>query len=251
MAQVELIYDTDCPNIPRARQALLKAFVAAGLSPSWTEWDRKSRESPTYVRRYGSPTILVDGRDVADAGPGDRDSSCRLYRNGSGRFEGAPSVEQIVEAFRTTDRGSLVAIRSSSGWRSSFATLPGIAFAFLPKLACPACWPAYANLLGSVGLGFLIDTAYLFPLTALFLVLAVGALAYRAQTRRGYGPFVVGLGAASAVLVGKFVFDSNTAMYGGIGLLIAASLWNAWPKRKVDSCPKCVRQEPAIERNAP
>ncbi|MGQ0658413.1 MAG: MerC family mercury resistance protein [Chromatiales bacterium] len=132
--------------------------------------------------------------------------------------------------------------------------VPGIAFAFLPKLACPACWPAYAGLLSSVGLGFLLDAAYLIPLTAVFLVLAVGALAFRARTRRGYGPFGVGLAAALVVLVGKFVFDSNTAMYGGIGLLIAASVWNAWPQRKgeVASCPKCVQQEPAIEtKNAP
>jgi hypothetical protein len=127
--------------------------------------------------------------------------------------------------------------------------VPGIAFAFLPKLACPACWPAYAGLLRSVGLGFLLDTAYLFPLTAMFLVLAVGELAFRAQTRRGFGPFAVGLVAAAVVLVGKFAFDSNPAMYGGIGLLVAASLWNAWPKGKnsVGSCPKCVQQEPAIE----
>ena len=108
--------------------------------------------------------------------------------------------------------------------------MPGIAFAFLPKLACPACWPAYAGLLSSVGLGFLLDTTYLFPLTAAFLVLAVGALAFRARTRRGYGPFRVGLAAAAVVLVGKFIFESDAAMYGGIGLLVAASVWNAWPK---------------------
>jgi hypothetical protein len=55
------------------------------------------------------------------------------------------------------------------------------------------------------------------------------------------------------LLVGKFGFDSNTAMYGGIGLLVAASAWNAWPKanNNVGSCPKCVQQGPATEtRNA-
>ena len=38
-----------------------------------------------------------------------------------------------------------------AGWRSSLATLPGIALAFLPKIACPACWPAYAGVLSSLG----------------------------------------------------------------------------------------------------
>lgn len=254
MTSVELIFDADCPNVGRARRALLEGFRLAGLQPSWTEWDRKSPESPAYVRGYSSPTILVEGRDVAGIAPGNGESSCRLYRNGSGPFQGAPSVEQVAEVLRADSGQPPIARRSSSGWRSSLATVPGIAFAFLPKLACPACWPAYAGLLGAVGLGFLLDTPYLFPLTAAFLVLAVGALAFRARTRRGFGPFGVGLAAAVVVLVGKFVFESNAAMYGGIGLLVATSLWNAWPKRKseVGSCPKCVQQEPTMETsNAP
>ncbi len=249
--RVELIYDTGCPNLQRSRQALREAFGLAGLRPEWTEWDRNSPESPAYVRGYGSPTILVDGRDVAGVAANNGESCCRLYRNDSGAFGGAPSVEQVAKALHLDNPSPPGAARSSSGWRSSLAAVPGIAFAFLPKLACPACWPAYAGLLGSVGLGFLLDTAYLFPLTAVFLVLAVGALAFRAPTRRGYAPFGVGLAAAIVVLVGKFFFDSSTAMYGGIGLLVAASLWNAWPQTKGDAgfCPACVQHEPAIETN--
>lgn len=249
MKRVVLIYDTDCPNVQRARKALLEGFGLAGLRPSWTEWDRKSPESPAYVRGYGSPTILVDDRDVAGVAPGDGGSSCRLYHSGSGAFDGAPSAEQVAEALRGDHGQPPVAKHSSSGWRSSLATVPGIASALLPKLACPACWPAYAGLLSSVGLGFLLNTAYLFPLTAAFLVLAVGALAFRARARRGYGPFAVGLTAATVVLVGKFAFDSNAAMYGGIGLLVAASVWNAWPKRNnsIGSCPKCVQRGPMME----
>ncbi len=223
MTHVELIYDTDCPNIQHARRALLEGFNLAGLQPSWTEWDRKSPDSPAYARTYGSPTILVGGRDVGGAAPGDGGSSCRLYRSGSGAFGGAPSAEEVAEVLRGGHAQPLGRTRTSSAWRSSLATIPGIAFAFLPKLACPACWPAYAGLLSSLGLGFLLNTAYLFPLTAAFLVLAVGALAFRARTRRGHGPFGVGLAAAGVVLVGKFVFESNAAMYGGIGLLVAAS----------------------------
>ena len=97
MMRVELIYDTGCPNVQRARKAMLVGFSRAGLQPSWNEWDRKSPESPGYVREYGSPTILVDGRDVAGVAPSNGGSSCRLYRNGSGSFQGAPSAELIAE----------------------------------------------------------------------------------------------------------------------------------------------------------
>lgn len=219
-----------------------KEGVARGLQPGRTptfvdEWDRTSPESPAYARGYGSPTVLVDGRDLVGAVPGDGGSSCRLYHRGFGGFDGAPSAEQVAQVLRVSSAEPSASARSSSGWRSSLATLPGVAVAVLPKLACPACWPAYAGLLSSVGLGFLITTTYLFPLTAAFLILAVGALAFRAQTRREFGPCAAGLVGATLVLVGKFAFDSNVVMYSGIGLLVAASVWNAWPKSNSNAGP--------------
>lgn len=110
--------------------------------------------------------------------------------------------------------------------------MPGVGVAMLPKLACPLCWPAYAGLLSSLGLGFLISTAYLLPLTIGFLILALAALAFRATKRRGYGPFLLGLIAGVCVLVGKFLWESNPMTYGAVGVLVGASLWNAWPRRQ-------------------
>ena len=40
MPTVKLIYDDDCPNVPRARENLLRAFSQEGLAPHWQEWDR-------------------------------------------------------------------------------------------------------------------------------------------------------------------------------------------------------------------
>lgn len=238
---VELIYDRDCPNVLAARANLVKALAASGQEARWTEWDCSAPDSPSHVRGYGSPTILVDNKDVAGSHASEGNPSCRLYRNVAGRFAGMPSVEQITAALDLKYGVPAAAARASAGWRSSLAAVPGIAFALLPKLACPACWPAYAGLLSSVGLGFLLDETYLFPLTAAFLLLAVGALAFRARTRRGYGPFVLGLAATVVVLAGKFAFGSNAAMYGGIAVLVAASVWNAWPVRGKDAgCPACV-----------
>ncbi len=129
----------------------------------------------------------------------------------------------------------------NSRLKQGLLALPSVGFSMLPKLACPACWPAYAGLLSSVGLGFLISTAYLLPLTAAFLFLAVAALVFRANKRRGYGPFVLGLVAGSAVLLGKFAWESKLTMYSALGLLVVASLWNAWPLRDSEAaiCPEC------------
>ena len=123
----------------------------------------------------------------------------------------------------------------SRTWKQGILALPGIGVAMLPKLACPLCWPAYAGLLSSLGLGFLISTTYLLPLTAVFLILALAALAFRASKRHGYGPFFLGIIAAVAVLLGKFLWEANAITYGAVGILVVASLWNAWPRRETSS----------------
>ena len=125
-------------------------------------------------------------------------------------------------------------------WRSFLAMAPGIGVSLLPVGLCPACWPAYAGLLSSLGLGFLGERTYLLPFTILFLIAAVCALYYRARTRWGYGPFVAGLIASVTLYVGKFVLHSNPMLYVGVALLVGASLWNVWPERRSQNtcCPR-------------
>jgi len=236
MPNVELIYDRDCPNVAEARAHLLKAFAGLGQTPRWTEHLIGDPDAPEYARGFGSPTILVDTRDVAGAAPAG-ETCCRLYENEEGGLSRVPPVFRIAAAIAgpTPPRPR----NRVPGWRSTLAVLPGIVVALLPKLACPACWPAYAGLLSALGLSFLMQSTWLLPLTAGFLALAVGGLAFRARKRRGYGPFAVGVVALPIVLLGKFALESNAAMYAGIGLLVVASLWNSWPRRRAQACPAC------------
>ena len=117
------------------------------------------------------------------------------------------------------------------GWLSSLAVLPGIGAALLPVLTCPACWPAYAGLLSALGLNFANYTPYLLPLTIVLLLVAVGALGYHAVSRRQYGPLSMGIAGSVILVAGKFALDRDLIMYGGIALLVAASVWNAWPRK--------------------
>src|SRR5579883_853666 len=137
----------------------------------------------------------------------------------------------------------------SRQWKQYLLTVPGVGVSLLPKLACPACWPAYAGLLSSVGLGFLISSVYLLPLTAAFLLLALVALTFRAKQRHGYGPSLLGVVGAAGVLLGKFVWESNLAMQGAVGLHLGASLWKGGPRRNMSGdpagCPEC---QPAERR---
>lgn len=129
-------------------------------------------------------------------------------------------------------KNTAAVVRERRSWKEVAASLPGVAAALLPKIACPACWPAYAGLLSSLGLEFLFPTRHLFVLTVVFLVVALAALAWSVRRgRAGVGPFLVGLAAAAAILAGKFELDSNPLLYAGVGGLIAASAWVSFRRR--------------------
>jgi len=140
-------------------------------------------------------------------------------------------------------------IREERSWRNPLGALSGATLlTFLTRLLCPVCWPLYAGLMSSMGLGFLLKTTWLLPLTMITLAFVLASLAFRARTRRGYGPFMLGLLGSGALLGGYFVFTSGTAISvwgidGGAPLLVMASIWNGWPRKRkgmeTDECPSC------------
>ncbi len=222
MPEVELIYDLDCPNVTEARTRLLRAFAAAGVAPRWREWDRVDGSSPPYVARCASPSILVNGVDV-DGGSDTAGSACRLYRDAAGRLSGAPSVETVAAALRSAAGGKV-----RPGRPVWLAGGPALAVAMLPKLACPLCWPAYAALLGALGLGFLAEPRWLLPLSLTAFALLLAVLGTGASRRRGgWVPLALGAAAAAAVLYGKFVVDTDMLVYAGAAALAAACIIKA------------------------
>jgi len=122
-------------------------------------------------------------------------------------------------------------------WKETALAVPGVGVSMLPKVICPICSPAYAAVLSSLGLGFLVSTTYLLPVTVACLAVAVSALAFRASSRRGLRPFWTGMIAAGSVVAGKFWLDAATITYTGVGLLVFASVWNVIPRRaNICSC---------------
>lgn len=123
---------------------------------------------------------------------------------------------------------------------SFITTLPGIFIALLPKLVCPACLPMYAGVLSSLGISVSGYSQYYFPLMTVLLLLALWALGFRAKQRHGYYPLILGIFATFIILFAKVIWHSAVILYVGILLLIAASIWNAWPIRKSPmACPAC------------
>jgi hypothetical protein len=56
----------------------------------WQEWEQGDTAAPAHAREYGSPTILVNGRDVTGVGAAVAAFACRA--------DGAPSMETIHAA---------------------------------------------------------------------------------------------------------------------------------------------------------
>ncbi len=226
MAKVEFIYDRDCPNIKSTRSNLLLAFSRLKIPANWIEWERNSEESPDYARKYGSPTILVNGQDLANIQPNDS-NNCRLY-NGSG----TPSVDLLVNVLKN---------QSTSGKRAgilgAFSIGPGVGAAILAKASCPLCYPAIAGFLTSIGAGFLFEGTYFLILMSIFFAFALFGLFHRAKSRRGYYPFFLGFIGVTLASSGKY-FESDIIFYFGIGALLVASVWNLIPAKS--TCSACV-----------
>ena len=194
---VELVYDSDCPNVEVARRNIRQG-LADGPEYELKEWDRSDPNSPPYAALYGSPTVLVDGIDVSGADSETDAKSCRVYQDKSGQLHGAPTPEMIRSA---------VASHSGKNRGVIFAGFAGIAstlgMASIPALTCPACWPAYIGLLGAAGIGYFDFTPYLVPSIVVSVVVALAAIGYQSYNTKSLSILVLGMAGAMLVLGGR------------------------------------------------
>ena len=84
-----------------ARREITAALREEGLPEHWEEWGQVAAADE---QTFGSPTVIVDGRDVVSGEVARRTgsgSSCRVYPEGD-RMLGAPSREMIRKALRSS-----------------------------------------------------------------------------------------------------------------------------------------------------
>jgi len=228
-SRVELLYFPGCPNIAPARAQLQRVLIEAGLPAQWEEHDVSADDAPLHTRGYGSPTILVDGRDVSGGSPVEG-SACRLYPGSE--VPGVPPQAAILAALHAPPGSGVVA--------GVVTAAPGVILSALPIVACPSCWPAYGSVLGSLGIPFLMDFEYLLPITVVALLIALVGLGWRVERRSDLAPLGLGVVASACILAGKFAFDLPAVSQAGTIFLVGAVLWNAWRRRAARrTCRTC------------
>lgn len=95
--RIELLFIEGCPNLSLARRNLHTALRRSGIQDAEVI-ERlvgpDPRDAPAQM--HGSPTILVDGRDVTPPVQDEVSVCCRPYRTAAG-ITGAPTVDTLID----------------------------------------------------------------------------------------------------------------------------------------------------------
>jgi mercuric ion transport protein len=157
--KIQLLHFEGCPNVDAARAALRDALAAEKLDVAVEEIDVQRADAPEWARGWGSPTILIDGKDVTGQERSNA-ASCRLYAGG------APSVESIRA------RIAVAGTPPSSGRGIALPVFGALSAAIAASACC--LLPAALAMIGVSGAGF---AARFAPYRVHFLVATAVALA--------------------------------------------------------------------------
>lgn len=104
--RIDVLYLDGCPNHPPTMELVRDVVRALSIEAFIEEFEVRDAEEAARLRFLGSPTVLVNGKDVDPAVRGrvDFSFSCRMY----GR-SGLPPRELVEQALLegTPGRGSL------------------------------------------------------------------------------------------------------------------------------------------------
>jgi hypothetical protein len=106
MLRVSFLYYKDCPShelaLERLRQVLTEEEIEAEVEVIEVETDAQAEQ----WRFVGSPTILVEGRDIDPPPPSAQFGlTCRAYRREDGRISPLPPPELIRRSLRAAAAG--------------------------------------------------------------------------------------------------------------------------------------------------
>ena len=93
--KIEFLFWEDCPSYPQAWERVQKVLSELDVSAEIEKIEVISEEDTERLRFPGSPTIRVNGQDVAGSAEPPYRLTCRLYFLEDGRPSPLPSEEMI------------------------------------------------------------------------------------------------------------------------------------------------------------
>jgi hypothetical protein len=99
---VELQWWEGCPSTERALQELRDALADVGMPGAKVRTlEIKTEEEARRHGFFGSPTVLINGRDAVGAEPDELPGlNCRVYRRRDGAVSPTPDPDDLREALR-------------------------------------------------------------------------------------------------------------------------------------------------------
>ncbi len=108
---------------------------------------------------------------------------------------------------------------------------------------------------GAAGLGFLVHDPYLFPIFVAFVAFSLWTLYRSARSHRNLAPFWLSLAGGVISITGLWLlvtglYAASWAIYVGLAVLVAGSVWDVIPGRKPVACaceaPPVKTEEPDL-----
>ncbi len=100
--RIEFLYWDECPSHETALARLHDVLREEGDTPSIEVIHVETEEDAVRWRFLGSPTIRIDGADIAPPTDGTAQFGllCRAYRSDDGRISPLPSTETVRRAVK-------------------------------------------------------------------------------------------------------------------------------------------------------
>jgi hypothetical protein len=99
--RVSFLYYEDCPSYDLALKRLREVMDEEGIPGEVKVVKVETEEQARELRFVGSPTIHVDGQDIAPPSDSRYALTCRAYRLADDRISPLPSKDMIRQAFRS------------------------------------------------------------------------------------------------------------------------------------------------------
>lgn len=101
--RVEVLYWYGCPSYPRALADLRHVMAEIGLDPAEIDMREITNDAEAKLNRFvGSPTIRINGVDMAPSTAEVYGLTCRVYRRRDGRISPTPDPADIRDALATS-----------------------------------------------------------------------------------------------------------------------------------------------------